>query len=183
VAGALLSLLLAACSSGPEGEPVPGVRAGVLLPAPEDRGSAPLDVAAPLLGEGDEEIALEELLGQVVVVNFWGSWCGPCRREQPELNTAAEALADEPVTFLGVNVDDSVPNALAHEREFAMPYRSVYDDDASYAARFGGIGAAAVPTTLVIDGEGRVALRLIGETDALEVLAAVQRVLEELPPA
>ncbi len=181
VAGALLSVLAAGCTSEDAGEQVAGVRPGVTIAAPAARPAAPVDTAAPLLGGEGEELALADLAGDVVVVNFWGSWCGPCRREQPELNDAAEALADEPVVFLGVNVDDSEANALAHEREFEMPYDSVFDPDASYAARFGGVGAAAVPTTLVVDQEGRLALRLIGETDAAEVEAAVRRVLEETP--
>lgn len=181
MAGALLSVLAAGCTSEPAGEEIAGVRPGVTIAAPAARPAAPLDTAAPLLGGDGEQLALGELAGDVVVVNFWGSWCGPCRREQPELNDAATMLADEPVVFLGVNVDDSEPNALAHEREFDMPYRSVYDPDASYAARFGGVGAAAVPTTLVVDADGRLAVRLIGETDAEEVVAAVRRVLEEVP--
>ena len=152
------------------------------LPAAEEREAAPVDVEAPLLGS-DQQVALSEFAGQVVVVNFWGSWCGPCRREQPELNDAAAALADQPVVFLGVDIDDTVPNAQAHEREFDIPYDSVFDPDASYAAEFGGLGAAAIPSTLIIDGDGRVALRLIGETDAIEVVAGVERLLEELPTA
>ena len=185
MAGALSSLLLVGCGGDEAaGEPIPGVRAGVTLPAPEAREEGPLDVEAPLLGDREQQFALRDVLGQVVVVNFWGSWCGPCRAEQPELNDAHEVLADAGVVFVGVDVlEDSEANGLAHEREFSMPYRSVWDPDASYAARFGGIGAAAIPTTLVLDTQGRVAVRLIGETDALEVIAAVEPLLDEVEAA
>lgn len=187
VAGALvtvLALLLAGCTSGPPpGEEVPGVRAGVTLPAPEDRETAPVDIAVPVLGEDEgTELALGDLAGQVVVLNFWASWCGPCRAEQPELNEAAEALADLPVTFLGVNIDDTVPNALAHEREFAIPYDSVFDPSAAYASRFGAVGPRSIPTTILIDAEGRVAARLFGITDFIEVTALADRLAAEVSP-
>ena len=187
VAGALVTvllLLLAGCTSGPPpGEEVPGVRAGVTLPAPEDREPAPTDVEVQVLGEdGGEELALEDLAGQVVVLNFWASWCGPCRAEQPELNDAAEALADLPVTFLGVNIDDTVPNALAHVREFDIPYDSVFDPSAAYASRFGAVGPRSIPTTILIDAEGRVAARLFGITDFIEVTALADRLAQEVAP-
>lgn len=180
--GALLSVLVGACTGDSTvGDPVPGVREGVTIAAPAERAAAPVDVEVPVLGGDGEELSLGDLAGNVVVVNIWGSWCGPCRREQPALNDAATVLADEPVVFLGVNVSDTEPNALAHEREFEMTYDSVFDPDASYAARFEGVGAAAVPTTMIVDPDGRLAITLIGETDTLEVVAAVERVLEELP--
>lgn len=184
VAGALLSVLLGACTTteAPVGTQVPGVRSSVRLLPPEDRPAAPLEVEAPLLGS-DDTIALEQLVGEVVVLNFWGSWCGPCRKEQPELNDAAAALGDEPVAFLGVNVDDSTANAAAHEREFDIPYPSVFDPDFEYTSEFGVAGARSIPTTVVLDPEGRVAFQLFGETDAAEVLAAVDAVLDDAEAA
>lgn len=178
--GALLSGLLGGCTSGPDGEQVPGVRPGVTLPAPDEREAAPLDRAVAVLG-GDEQLALGDLRGDVVVVNFWASWCGPCRSEQPALNEAAEVLADEQVSFVGITVDESAVNATAHEREFDIPYPSLADPDGSFSARFGGVGAAAIPSTLVLDPDGRVALRIMGETDALEVVAGVEHLLREKP--
>lgn len=178
VVGALLSVLLGACTGGEAtGEQVAGVRQAVRLQAAEDRPVAPLDVEAPVLGADGEVVSLDELVGDVVVVNFWGSWCGPCRTEQPELNAVATDFADDGVVFLGVNVDDSEGNALAHEREFEIPYDSVFDPAAEYAGAFGPSGPRAMPTTLVLDREGRVAFQLFGETDALEVSAAVNRLL------
>lgn len=178
---AVLLVLLAGCTpSAPPGEVVPGVRTGVTLPAPEDRERAPTDIEVEVLGEEGTMLALDELAGEVVVLNFWASWCGPCRAEQPELNEAAEALADLPVTFLGVNIDDTVPNALAHVREFEIPYDSVFDPSAGYASRFGAVGPRSIPTTIVLDAEGRVAARLFGLTDFIEVTALAERLASEV---
>ena len=180
----VLALLLAGCSdAAPSGERIPGVRAGVTLPPPADRPPAPTDVDVQVLGaEEGTERSLADYDGTVVVLNFWASWCGPCRAEQPELNAAAAALADAPVEFLGVNIDDTVPNAQAHEREFEIPYPSLFDPSAAYAAEFGGVGPRSIPTTILIDAEGRVAARLFGITDLVEVTALAERLAEEAPP-
>jgi thiol-disulfide isomerase/thioredoxin len=114
--------------------------------------------------------------GRLVVVNFWGSWCGPCRTEQPELNEVAHQLGDAAV-FLGVNFQDAEADALAYQREFDVPYDSLQDRTGGYAARYGGIGPAAIPSTVLIDPEGRVAVRIFGSTSATEVAVLADRVL------
>ena len=184
VVGALVVGLLGGCtSSGPPGEQVPGVRSGVTLPAPEDREPAPADVEVQVVGaEEGTTLSLDDFEGEVVVLNFWASWCGPCRVEQPELNAAADALGDLPVQFLGVNIDDTVPNALAHKREFDVPYESLFDPSSAYASQFGAVGPRSIPTTIVIDAEGRVAARLFGLTDFIEVTALAERLAEEVEP-
>lgn len=161
-------------------ERLPGVRPGVCLAEPAERPDAP-DEAWPVLGE-DETLGLEAYEGEVVVLNFWASWCGPCRREQPELNEAAEALDELGVSFVGVNVqDDSSANALAHEAEFAIPYPSIEDPAARFAAQFSGIGPRTLPSTVLVDREGRVAVELFGETTFEEVVALARTLAEESP--
>jgi thiol-disulfide isomerase/thioredoxin len=159
---------------------IPGVRVGVTLPAPEDRIAAPLDLEVKVIGGDGRTMTLGELRGQVVVVNFWASWCAPCRAEQPDLNEARLRLEEEPVTFIGVNIDDTEPNALAHEREFEVAYPSLFDPDVSFAARFGSVGPRSIPTTILLDAEGRVAIRLFGITDTLEVTLAAKRLAQEV---
>ncbi|MFT4744789.1 MAG: thiol-disulfide isomerase/thioredoxin [Nitriliruptoraceae bacterium] len=180
-AGALASAILAGCTAASSaGEVIPGVRVGVTLPAPEDRIAAPLDLEVNVVGGDGRTMSLGELRGQVVVVNFWASWCAPCRAEQPDLNEARLRLEEEPVTFIGVNIDDTEPNALAHEREFAVAYPSLFDPDVSFAARFGSVGPRSIPTTILLDAEGRVAIRLFGITDTLEVTLAAKRLAQEV---
>jgi thiol-disulfide isomerase/thioredoxin len=175
--------LVAALTGGEETctERLPGVRPGVCLADPADRPDAP-DTTMPVLG-ADEEVSLEAYAGDVVVLNFWASWCGPCRREQPELNDAASTLSEQGVSFLGVNVqDDSSANALSHEAEFDIPYPSIEDPAARYAAQFSGIGPRTLPSTVLVDRQGRVAVSLFGETTGDEV-TTLARLLAEEPAA
>ncbi len=174
-----LALLAGACSSGggEDCERMPGVRPGVCITAPEDRGQAPTE-PGPQLGADGEELAVTDFAGTPLVVNFWGSWCGPCRVEQPELNDVAETFAGE-VAFLGVNVQDPVANARAYQAEFDVPYESIHDPRGSFAARFGGIGPNVMPSTLLLDEEGRVAVRLFGSTSDTELTVLLDRLLAE----
>lgn len=170
VLGALL--LLAGCTGGgasaDDCERIAGVRPGLCPIAVDERGPAP-DERVPVLGTG-EPLGLPDLRGQVVVLNFWASWCGPCRVEQPDLNEAFEALPGAEVAFLGVNIEDTETNALAHEREFDIPYPSLYDPANDFASRFAGIGPRTIPSTIFIDAEGRVAARVFGIIGTSEII-------------
>jgi thiol-disulfide isomerase/thioredoxin len=151
--------LTAACSGSAQGAATDGFVAGdgsAVIPVAA-REPAP-DVAATTL-EGDE-LELADLPGPVVV-NFWASWCGPCVREAPALRNVAKAY-DGRVSFVGVNVKDQQAAARNFEHDFAVGYPSWHDEAASIAASFGGIGPAALPSTLVLDSEHRVAVRLFG---------------------
>ena len=165
---ALVAALIGACG-GVEAscDPIADVRRGLCITPPEDRQEAPT-TAADVLG-AEDDLSLADFRGQVVVVNFWGSWCGPCRREQPELNAAYEQLRPLDVAFVGVDLQDPEANALAHEEEFAMPYPSIFDPASSFAAKLRGVSPSTIPSTVLLDRQGRVAVRIIGETDAEEV--------------
>jgi thiol-disulfide isomerase/thioredoxin len=178
---AALAVLVAACSgtgsSAADCERIAGVRAGLCPIAEPERGAAPTD-AVPVLGE-DADLSLEEFQGRVVVLNFWASWCGPCRLEQPDLNEAHGLLPSDEVAFLGVNIEDTEPNALAHVREFAMPYPSLFDPGNDYASRFQGIGPRTIPSTIFIDAQGRVAVRVFGVIGTGEVVGLADALASE----
>lgn len=174
----LLAAIVGACTGVDAGcDPIADVRQGLCLTAPDDRQDAPTD-AVEVLGE-DRELSLEDFRGQVVVVNFWASWCGPCRREQPELNDAHGQLQPLDVAFVGVDLQDPEANALAHEEEFAIPYPSIFDPASAFAGRFRGVSPSTIPSTVFLDRQGRVAVRIIGETDAAEVVALARLLAAE----
>ncbi len=95
----------------------------------------------------------------------------PCRIEQPDLNDAWALFPPDEVVVIGVNIEDTRANALAHLEEFAVPYVSLFDPVNELAGRFSGIGARTIPTTLFLDAEGRVAARVLGLTDTREIAA------------
>lgn len=112
---------------------------------------------------------LDDLTEGTAVINVWGSWCAPCREEAAELVAAAESLPG--TRFLGVNVQDSKTNALAFEKEFGVPYPSVFDPSSKLASRL--TDAVSPPVTLVaVDGQVRT--QILGATDAAQVACAVR---------
>ncbi|WP_370328272.1 TlpA family protein disulfide reductase [Euzebya sp.] len=153
--------LLAGCTLGvaensPGGgainiETVPLVDVAERQPAP--------DVCGETL-EGDE-LCLADLTGTPVLVNFWASWCGPCAAEVPELVDVADAY-DGQVSVIGVNTQDSRTNARSFERDQGVDYPSFFDPGAAIAAQFGGIAPEALPSTILVDADGGIAVRLLG---------------------
>jgi len=103
--------------------------------------------------------AWHSTVGHPVVVDFWASWCGPCRAEQPELNTLAQRYSARGVTFIGVDMRDDDAQANAYRAGFHVAYDSVVDADEQISALY---NVSAPPTTLVIDATGRVVDRLLG---------------------
>lgn len=175
---ALLAGLVVSCGGAQAAcDPIAGVRDGLCLTPPDERVAAPT-AAADLVGE-DTTLSLEQFRGQVVVVNFWASWCGPCRREQPELNDAYEELRALDVAFVGVDLQDPEPNAVAHVEEFAIPYPSIHDQANAYAAKFRGVSPSTIPSTAILDRQGRVAVLIRGETVAREVVGLARLLAAE----
>ena len=180
--GLAVALALSGCASAPECDRIPGVRPSVCPLPLADRQPVP-DLTLPVLpsdaalAAGVIELSLADLEGRVVVVNFWASWCGPCRIEQPDLNQVHDLLPDTEVVLIGVNIEDTEANALAHLAEFDVAYLSLFDPVNELAGRFSGIGARTIPTTIFLDPEGRVAARLLGLTDTREVVALADAVV------
>ena len=115
-------------------------------------------VEAPTLA-GDGVIALEDLRGKPVLVNFWASWCVPCEAEAGYLEAAHRAYGEE-VHFLGVNVKDAHSDAMAFVDRYDVSYRQVRDESLEWYEAFGLTGQ---PETFLIDAEGEVVEHVTGE--------------------
>jgi len=131
------------------------------------------DFRMPALS-GSGGIALRDFRGRVVVLNFWASWCGPCRREAAGLQSTWEAYRDRSVRFLGIDYRDDQAAARAYEREFGITYPSVYDPGGVLAFHY---QLAGLPTTFIIDGAGRIVYRFVGYTDAAILRDALEDIL------
>ena len=117
--------------------------------------------------------------GKVVVLNFWASWCGPCRAEAPVLKEVA-AKTKGGVEFLGVDFKDRKADAQAFERTEQTGYPSIFDQPGKVALAFQGtVPPAAIPSTLIIDAQGRIAARALGAVKYTDLMNAVTKVRDE----
>jgi thiol-disulfide isomerase/thioredoxin len=128
-----------------------------------------------LLGGGAYDPATHA--GKVVVVNFWGSWCAPCRAEAADLNAAYEATKDSGVAFLGINIrDPNKDQAVAFVENFKVPYPSIYDPKSKLALEF-DVPPTGIPNTLVLGKDGRVVhtfRSVVGKDELLTQIRAAQ---------
>ncbi len=124
-------------------------------------------------------LSSEAIAGTAVVMNFWYAGCAPCRAEAPDLQQLSEQFKD--VQFVGVNVRDSAATAAAFERKFGVTYPSILDAATGdvVLAFTGVVTPQAVPTTLVIDKQGKVSARVLGRIDPSTLKALIQTVVNE----
>jgi thiol-disulfide isomerase/thioredoxin len=122
-----------------------------------------------------------QLTGVVVVMNFWYAGCAPCRAEAPELVALNTEFTAQKVQFIGVNVRDSAATANAFERKFNIVWPSIMDaSTGSVLLAFTGVVTPqAVPTTLVIDGKGRVSARILGRIEKGTLKALIKTAVSE----
>ncbi len=140
--------------------------------AEAERG-APIEFSGVV--ENGDTISSDDFRGEVIVVNFWYAACPPCRVEAPDLEAIAQQFKPEGVTFIGVNIYDQAPTAVAFAKEFGVTYESILDvNSGSVRLAFAGeVAPNAVPNTLVIDRQGRVAARISGLVSEPSVLRSM----------
>ena len=166
VVAALLGLLVWKVAKGDDSSVTSSLAEGRTAAAP-DFTLAKLD--------GDGELALESLRGKAVVLNFWASWCGPCKDETPLLQRSWKRWQDRGVVFVGVDVKDFRGDARSFLRRFGVTYPNVYDGKGSTVGRYGVTG---FPETYFIDARGRVVYRIAGPVDeASELDEGIERAL------
>ncbi|MGY2064743.1 TlpA family protein disulfide reductase [Blastococcus sp. SYSU DS0619] len=181
----LAAALLTGCSTGSgavdvnnggEFRFVAGTPRGEVIPQ-DERASAP-EFSGTLLGGG--EFSSAELAGDIAVLNFWGSWCAPCRVETPEFQEVYADVRDEGVQFLGLNVkepDDQF--ALAFVERFGIEFPSIYDPRGEVALAFRDYPATAIPSTIVLDREGRVAAVFTAEVPQEDLRSTLDLLMAE----
>jgi len=178
-------LLLTGCSTGSgavavnnggEFRFVAGTPAGEVIPV-EQRAAAP-SFSGTLLGGGSFSSA--SLRGKVAVLNFWGSWCAPCRVETPQFQQVYAQVRSEGVSFLGLNVKETSEQfPLAFLHRFGIDFPSIYDPRGEVALAFRDYPANAIPSTIVLDRENRVAAVYTGEVAQKDLRRVIDRVLKE----
>ena len=123
--------------------------------------------------DGSGTLTLESLRGKTVVLNFWASWCGPCKEETPLLEEGWKRWRNRDVVFVGVDVKDFRGDARAFLARYDVTYPNVYDGKGSTVGRYGVTG---FPETYFIDASGKVRYRIAGPVaDAAELDAAIAR--------
>jgi thiol-disulfide isomerase/thioredoxin len=186
LAFALAALLLAGCSSTKEavatgGEfqfVAPGGQTTILYDPPESRGTVRGISGESLLRDG-ATVGLDDHRGKVVIVNIWGSWCGPCREEMPGLQLVQEQTG---AVVLGIDVRDERQAAADFVRDRGVTFDSIFDPPGRTLARLSGYPRNTVPSTLVLDEQHRVAAVFLTVVRVPELIPLVQRLQAEPPP-
>lgn len=179
------SLLLTGCAGSgmyaatpvvtiPATAPATNEAVGVTVIPAEDRQQS--IVIAGQTADGTE-LSTAQYAGDIVVVNAWASWCPPCIEELPLLASAAEAYADKGVTFLGLNsMDDPIAAASLLG---SSAYRSIDDRDGAILATIPGVPPRSLPSTVILDRQGRIAVRVIGPVKPGQLESAIDSLLAE----
>ncbi|CDP85466.1 MULTISPECIES: TlpA disulfide reductase family protein [Mycolicibacterium] len=181
-------VLLTACSTGDDAVAqggtfefvAPGGKTDIFYDPPEKR-STPGKLSGPELTDPNKTISLEDFAGQVVVINVWGQWCGPCRAEIGELQKVYEATRRDGVQFLGIDVRDNNRDAaidFVTDRKVTFP--SIYDPAMRTMIAFGGkYPTTVIPSTVVLDRQHRVAAVFLRELLAEDLQPVVERLAAE----
>ncbi|WP_308252022.1 TlpA disulfide reductase family protein [Pseudonocardia sp. KRD291] len=186
---AVLLVLLAGCSfASPSGDApsqageftfvAPGGQTRIFYDPPAQRGAV-RGLSGESLLEPDRRIGLDDFRGQVVVLNVWGTWCGPCREEMPALQQIHQLLQPEGVTLLGIDVRDNRDAARDFLRNRAITYPSIFDSPGRSLLALRGFPRNTVPSTIVLDRQHRVAAVFLTAVRIGELLPVVQRIADE----
>lgn len=150
-------------------------------------GTDPGLVDSPLLGqdapefalptlEGDSTVAFSDLSNEIIVINFFASWCPECRQEHPDLVATADAFADEDVQFVLISYEEDPAATLKYLDEAGRSGRTIYLSDSGSRTAI-AYGVYGIPETFFIDGAGKVVGKIIGEADAFTLGATLDSIL------
>ncbi|MFD4375466.1 TlpA family protein disulfide reductase [Streptomyces sp. NPDC058486] len=188
VAVGVLSAALALSACGGDGDDVSGGGANNFVTSKGGISTVPKGERADIntiAGETleGEKLDVADLKGKVVVLNVWGSWCGPCRAEAPHFVKAANDLKGQDVAFVGLNTRDAnKQQALAFEADYKVPYPSLYDPQGEailFGFPKGTLSPKGIPSTVVLDKEGKIAARALMAIDETKLRSMIDPLLKE----
>ena len=179
----LAALVLAGCSaskdavaSGGEFKLVaPGGQTRIFYDPPADRGTVSGISGESLLHQG-ATVGLDDYAGRVVVLNIWGSWCGPCREEMPGLQLVQDQSG---AAVLGIDVRDERQSAVDFVRDRGLTFDSIFDPAGRTLMSLSGYPRNVVPSTIVLDEQHRVAAVFLTSVRVPELMPVVQRLQAE----
>jgi thiol-disulfide isomerase/thioredoxin len=179
-------LLLAGCATGPGAVArggtfefvSPGGKTDIFYDPPASRGTVG-KLSGDSLTQPGTTVSLAQYPNQVVVLNIWGSWCGPCRSEAAELERVARATADQGVQFIGIDVRDSRQAGADFARDFGLTYPSIFDPPGRTLFVLANLPRSVVPLTIVLDRHHRVAAVFLHALHAQDLQPVVQRIAAE----
>ena len=183
-----VAVLLTGCSTGDDAVAqggtfefvAPGGKTDILYDPPDSRGR-PGAISGPELTDPSKTVSLDDFKGDVVVVNVWGQWCGPCRSETRELQKVYDATKAKGVAFLGIDVrDNNRQSAVDFVTDRKVTYPSIYDPAMRTMIAFGGkYPTTVIPSTVVLDRQHRVAAVFLRELLAEDLQPIVERLAAE----
>ncbi len=125
-----------------------------------------------------EPLMLADLRGRVVLLDFWATWCTPCRAEIPELNAIQRELGPKGLTIVGPSWDDTAEGVRDFQKDIKQEYTVLIGGE-TVQEKFGGI--PSLPTTFIIDREGRIRQKIVGESNRAGFESAIKPLLDEAP--
>ncbi len=151
---------------------IPSLRFGFGAPTEAARRDKGIDFTLTTTTGGTWNLAAHR--GQVVLVNFWATWCPPCRMETPELVSLKSDLAAQPFEIVGINMDDDTSKVAPFLKQYSINYPVLLPGS---ALPFGEVDA--LPTSILIDRQGRVARRYVGMISERAVRGDIDQLLAE----
>ena len=137
------------------------------------------DWTLPAIQNAEGELSMSDFRGKITYVDFWASWCGPCRLSLPALNSLNEAFSDDPVQFLAISIDVVEEDAWDFLARYTVDYPVVIDTEGDIARLFAVDG---MPSGYLLDAEGRVREIHIGfkRGDELKLAESIKKMLAEM---
>jgi cytochrome c biogenesis protein CcmG/thiol:disulfide interchange protein DsbE len=126
---------------------------------------------------GNEEIGLENFKGKPIVINFWATWCGPCKQEIPFFEKTWKEYKDKGVVFIGIDVMDDKENAVEFIETLGISYTNLYDPSGKTSNAY---GVVALPATFFIDKNGNIAVKHYGSFLGSDAEKAFKSYLEDI---